>query len=260
MSVYSRSQAAYEALRHFPMLQLPSTRMLQEIVSANFTGKHGCNQEYLAQQSILYNEEQKKKKNSDQRCGVKYGCLIFDEIKIVSKITWNSKNGEMYGLAASIEELASLQDVFKDLTDQEKSKGAEFCLQTIWRDCSSNFDIAGPFWMSAKTIDSSRLAGCIFEAMRTFEAYGFEIRALVCDGASYNLRLLKCLSDSPKGPFQVKPATKEGDRFLVHSCFQHPFHPSAVIHIIPCPSHMLKNMINLLFASQSSKNRQLQLR
>ena len=41
------------------------------------------------------------------------GVLIFDEVKVVCRLMWNSRSHQLVGLAMSHEELASLSDIYK---------------------------------------------------------------------------------------------------------------------------------------------------
>ena len=41
------------------------------------------------------------------------GAIIFDEVKVVSSLMWNSRNHKIIGLAMTEEDQASLHDVFQ---------------------------------------------------------------------------------------------------------------------------------------------------
>lgn len=93
LAVYCRSPAAYKALSSFNILQLPSTDSLKQYRSAIYQGE-GPNWENLQESA----SDCEKLKDERAKKGLKepksYGVLIGDEVKVVSKIQWNSKNNE----------------------------------------------------------------------------------------------------------------------------------------------------------------------
>ena len=91
LAVYTRSPAAYEALSSFNILQLPSVSRMKSFTGANyqkegpnFTLLHAAKQEYQK-----YNNEREK---SGKLSGRGDGVLVIDEVKVVSKVQWNSTN------------------------------------------------------------------------------------------------------------------------------------------------------------------------
>lgn len=93
LAVFCRSPSAYQALSSFNILQLPSTESLKKYKSAFFQ-KDGPNWDNLQECADDY------RKLKDERVSQKllepkgHGILIGDEVKVVSKIQWNSKNNE----------------------------------------------------------------------------------------------------------------------------------------------------------------------
>ena len=47
------------------------------------------------------------------------GVIIFDKVKVVSSLMWNSQNHKIIGLAMTEEDQASLHDVFFQLFDSD---------------------------------------------------------------------------------------------------------------------------------------------
>ena len=89
LAIFTRSPAAYEALKSYQILKLPSVASLKQFTSANKqpTGLnlphlHDAKQAYAA-----YKEEQKEQGFLEPK---EYGGLIFDEVKVVRKVHWNS--------------------------------------------------------------------------------------------------------------------------------------------------------------------------
>ena len=110
----------------------------------------------------------------------------------------------------SPDQFASLH-VYQILGDGLRTKQTNYILQFMWRDLSSGFDVIGPYFTSEGGMDTKFLCACVMETMQVFETYGFRICSLVCDGASCNLSLLKCLCGI-SGVFGSDP--EEPDMFL----------------------------------------------
>ena len=112
LAVYVRSPAAYEALNSFNVLQLPSKSTLQSYTGAFLHDSGACND------SIIIQVTQYKAfcQSCQDKGGVlpmSDGVLIFDEVKVISSMIWNSRSHHLVGLAMSPEEQASLQDAFQ---------------------------------------------------------------------------------------------------------------------------------------------------
>lgn len=67
---------------------------------------------------------------SGQKIPLGEGILIFDEVKVVEKVMWNSKNHAFQGLAMDETELMQLNDV---VTDQGQTEPAKYVLQFVAR-------------------------------------------------------------------------------------------------------------------------------
>ena len=93
LAVYTRSPAAYQALKGFGVLQLPCKKSLQGFLSAN-QSEPGVNEEKIAEQIRLYDAARrvKEKKKKPQQKGV----LIFDEVKVQSKVRVTHTDGDVY--------------------------------------------------------------------------------------------------------------------------------------------------------------------
>lgn len=85
LAVYTRSPAAYAALKSFNILQLPSKRSLQEFVGAN-CDPPGVNEKKIAEQRNLYDAVKQLKLRSNKKEPQSEGVLIFDEVKVQSKV------------------------------------------------------------------------------------------------------------------------------------------------------------------------------
>lgn len=85
MAVYARSPAAYQALKSFNILQLPCKKSLQGFLSANQT-EPGVNEEKIADQKRLYDAHTQRKVKEKKKAPLQKGILIFDEVKVQSKV------------------------------------------------------------------------------------------------------------------------------------------------------------------------------
>lgn len=94
----------------------------------------------------------------------------------------------------SPDELPFLHDIFSTV-DQDKEMKTSYILQFIWRDLTSSYSIIGPYLNCAKTWDHSFLYDCVMRTLKVFSLYHFRVNAMVCDGASSNLSLLKVLAE-----------------------------------------------------------------
>lgn len=106
---------------------------------------------------------------------------------------WNSRNSSVVGFAVCSEELANMHDVYEGLDMSESNRKATYVLQFLWRDLSSSFDIIGPYFPLAGSVECSYLYSFVTRTMLAFQQYNFHTRAFLCDGASSNLSLIKLL-------------------------------------------------------------------
>lgn len=81
LAIYTRSPAAFRAVRSLGILQLPCCKELQRIVSKNADGP-GIHESYIAHQSQIYETFCTKKVESGRKRPVGVGVLIFDETKV----------------------------------------------------------------------------------------------------------------------------------------------------------------------------------
>ena len=132
LAVYTRSPTAYEALKGFGILQLPSVSSLKTftsfiVESADVSEKH------LAFARKQYNAMMEEKRTSGQLLPFSGGILIFDEVKVGLKVHYHAKSGKLIGLAMSADQLASLHDVYQTLQSEHRTEKASYVLQYLWR-------------------------------------------------------------------------------------------------------------------------------
>ena len=76
------------------------------------------------------------------------GVLIFDEVKVVARLMWNSRSQKIIGLAMSPEEMASLHNIYFHSDATERTQQTTYIVQFLWRDLTSSFDLVGPYFDS----------------------------------------------------------------------------------------------------------------
>ena len=228
LAIYSRSPAAFEAVRNLGILQLPNRSSLQAFLS-NERSEPGANEGQIAAQFELYEKYKKEQVSGGHHQPQGYGILIFDEVRVQGKVVWNSKNNQIIGVAMTPSDLPALQDVYTSLDDAQKVQETRYILQFVWRDLTGSFDVVGPHYTSSDGFDAKFTLACLFDAMLVFETYNFHVGAIVGDGASWNQALFKKLSGHT-GKFGTES---------ISASFTNPFSGWRTWCIV-CPSHEVK--------------------
>jgi len=168
LAVFVRSPAAYEALKDFNIMQLPSRATLQAYTGA-FLHEAGASSESIASQVTRYRAFQESCKAENKEVPKADGALIFDEVKVISSLMWNSRNHRIIGLAMSSEDQSTLHDVFQLFDSDHRTKQTNYILRFLWRDTTSSFDIVGPFYTSHSTIEGKFVCVCVMETIKLFQ-------------------------------------------------------------------------------------------
>ena len=136
--MYSKSPAAYEALKGFGILQLPGISSLKSYSSFNMEnpGITFC-EERLAVARGQYQQMIDEKLVAGVVPNWE-GILIVDEVKVGLKIHCHAKTGKFIGMAMSSDELGSLHDVFQTLKPGHRTQKTLYVLQYLWRCTVSN--------------------------------------------------------------------------------------------------------------------------
>lgn len=193
LAVYSRSPAAFDALRNFKILQLPSVATLKSYTKSNKEPPGLCAQR-LAQERCHYDTKVQEHIESGKPCPpLSEGVLVVDEVKVAAKLHWNSRDDSLVGHSMTSDELATLTDLYQTLDDGHKTAKTSYVLQTLWRDHSSHCDIVGPYYTSQGPLKAKFMFACVMDAMRQFHAFGFSVTLLVVDGASSNMSMIRLL-------------------------------------------------------------------
>lgn len=135
-------------------------------------------------------------------------------------------------------QLTTLADVYEELREGHPKK-TTYILQFMWRDISSKYDVIGPYFTSSDGLDARLTAACMYETMEAMESVGFRVKALICDGASWNLSLVKMLC-GVEGQFgrDSSESPDSEECYRVPCSFKNPF-SDEVTWIIICPSHQV---------------------
>ena len=84
------------------------------------------------------------------------GVVVFDEVKVISSLIWNSRDHRIVGLTMTEKDQASLHDVFRYFSDGHRTQQTSYILQFLWRDLTSSFDIVGPYFTSDETLTAKK--------------------------------------------------------------------------------------------------------
>ena len=195
-------------------------------------------EENLRKQVSLYNAFIEKKKPESKHVPLSVGVLVFDEVKVISRLMWNSRSQQMIGFAMQPEDMASLLDVYSTYSESgsdAKTDQTSYIMQFLWCDLSSNYDTVGPYYTSSGSFKSKSIIPCVMETIKLFYLYNFKVIALVCDGASANLTALKA-STGVSGAYSSSNST---EKYSVQPWFPNPFEPTKKIYWIICPTHQV---------------------
>ena len=168
LAVFIRSPLAYEALKSFNILQLPSHATLQAY-TGGFMHKASAASESISKKVDKYKIFQQSYETEKKLKPKSIGVLIFDEVKVVSSLMWNSRSHQIVGLAMTKEVQAFLHDVFQSFDKNHCTKQTSYILQFLWRDLTSSFDIVGPYDISEETMLAKVICPCIFETIKLFQ-------------------------------------------------------------------------------------------
>ena len=85
----------------------------------------------------------------------------------------------MIGIAMEPHEVPGLADFNTCKDDDAGVQAAEYYLQFLWRDLTSDFDVIGPHFSSSSTMDCSFTVKCLQDTVDAFQSYGFKLSTLL---------------------------------------------------------------------------------
>ncbi len=249
LAIMSRSKSAYEALKSFKILQLPSVASLKKFQNFRLhkSGINSDTEDYIREQSEHYQSYKKELQNKGRKVPLGEGILIFDEVRVTSKVKWSANGEKFFGLELTDDECPHLHDIYASFDPKKPPQPASYNLQFLWRDMTSDFDVIGPYFSTSLSLEHKYIISCVLQTMRLFHQFDFKIVSLVCDGASSNLAAIKILTQGKKGCYGSQPGN---DPHKIKPWFVNPFDPTLNVYCIICPSHQLKNQINALYQSR----------
>ena len=101
------------------------------------------------------------------------GLLIFDEVKVISRLMWNSRSQKITGLAMSPDDMSSLHDAYQLVDEMSSGKQTSYILQFLWRDLTSSFDVVGPYFTSSSQVKANSLCPAFYKVFESFTSTDF---------------------------------------------------------------------------------------
>ncbi len=128
----------------------------------------GTSHDRLAEEKKRFDQFQLERVANNLKPPKGDGVLIFDEVKVVCHMMWNSRNHKIVGLSMSHEDLASLSDIFSVFQPESKTQQTSYVLQFLWRDLTSPFDVVGPYFTSACAMESKFICHVFWNQSRFY--------------------------------------------------------------------------------------------
>ena len=97
------------------------------------------------------------------------GAMIFDEVKVISSLIWNSGSHHLVHLAMSPQEQANLEDIFAIFDPTSYINQTNYILQFFWRDLTSSFDIVGPYFTRENPMKAKYDKVGVLETVKLFQ-------------------------------------------------------------------------------------------
>ena len=178
LAIFTRSPAAYEALKKFDIIIAATFSIFTTILYWNILHDLSSNSKCVADQVtqfVLFKAEcEKQGKHPPKSDGV----LVFDEVKVACQLMWNSRSQTLTGLAMTSKDLSSLTDIYQLLQTPQTAAQASYILQFLWRNLTSSYDIVGPYFTCADSVDCKFVITCVMETIKLFQLTS--VRWLYC--------------------------------------------------------------------------------
>ena len=88
-----------------------------------------------------------------------------------------------------------LTDVYQLLQKPQVAAQTKYILQFSWHDLTSNYDIIGPYFRSAESVDSYFVIACVLDIVKLFQHHELKTSLLFCDGCTANLTAIKAVHE-----------------------------------------------------------------
>jgi hypothetical protein len=182
-------------------------------------------------QYLIHCRERERGKKKSEHAGV----LVFVEVKVISRLLWNSRSQTLIGLSMGREEMSTLSDVYQVMV-ADRTQTTSYIFQFLWRDLTGDFDIIGLYFTSSATLKSKYIISCVLETLKLFQCHSLITLVIVCDGASVNLTAIKA-SHGHYGSYPVM--IDEGAMYEVEPYMINPFDPPNRLYWLVCATHQI---------------------
>ena len=177
--LHHRSSGAYRTLRNSGIISIPSERTLRDYRHFN-TSTSGFSKDTDLQLLDLVNQEKSKELS-------KYVTLVIDEMYIKEGLLYNKNSGALVGFE-------DMGDINNLITQFEWQSDAELSLPRPVAKCMLTLMVSVKFVYAQFPTTSAK--GCnifvlVWKAIERLTRLGFQVLAIVCDGAKNNRRMFK---------------------------------------------------------------------
>ena len=173
---------AYEHLRRSGFIELPHRTTLNKYAGFASSGS-GFNVEIikrLCEDSDITNIKRHEKQV----------ILLFDELKIKSGLVYSKSSGRVIGFTELGDMNDELNEFERHMTDNKPKELATYVLCFMVRGLVKRLCFPVGYF-SSRGFDSAQLFPTAWQAIRVLETVGFQVAAMVCDGASPNRRFYR---------------------------------------------------------------------
>ena len=141
-----------------------------------FLHEGGASWDSIAKQVEMFQQFKTSQKALGKLEPLADGVLIFDEVKVISRLMWNSRSQTIIGLAMNAEDQASLHDAYEVFHKDKPVEQTAYIMQFLWRDLTSSYDIVGPYYTSSDNFTAKVIHTCVFETKHLFQVKDSAIR------------------------------------------------------------------------------------
>ena len=135
----------------------------------------------------------------------------------------------------SKDNISSLVNVYQLLHTPKAAAQTSYTLQFLWHDLISSYDIIGPYFTSADSVDSKFILTCVLKTIKLLQHHWLKTSLLVCDGCAVNLATIKAIHEHC-GAYSIID-DEFTDRFEVQPWFINLFAPPSLIFWMIFPTH-----------------------
>ena len=227
---------AYEQLRRSGFLELPHKTTLNKYTGFASSGtgfKVEIMKRFCEDNDISNSKEFEKQV-----------ILLFDEMKIKSGLVYSKSSGKVIGFTELGDINAELDEFERRLADHKPKELAAYILCFMARGLIKRMCFPVGYF-SSQGFDSAQLFPVVWEAIRILQTAGFNVAAMVCDGAAPNRRFYK-LHDLADG----ENKSPDGVIYWVYNKYCR----SRKIYLFCDVPHLIKTLRNNFENSHGHKN------